>query len=77
MKKIEFLRIDRRNYVLDYLHKASRRVIAIALDKQVGTNVNRYINGILDILRKNRQDKCIPELVKQASDNGVVNPPGE
>jgi IS605 OrfB family transposase len=154
--KIKSLRIDRRNYVLDYLHKASRQVVDIALDENVGTivigdiknikqnstiksfiqipiqrfvnmieykaeleginvvkineaytsgcsavdlekinksnynksrrvyrglfknkktTINSDINGSLNILRKYLKDKCIPELIKRARDNGVVYPP--
>ena len=154
--KIKSLRVDRRNYVLDYLHKASRQVINIALNNNVGTivigdiknikqnttiksfvqipiqrfvnmieykaeleginvvilneaytsgcsaveletlnksnynisrritrglfknkktTINSDINGSLNILRKYLKDKCIPELVKRARDNGVVYPP--
>jgi len=154
--KIKSLRIDRRNYVLDYLHKASRQVVDIALDKSVGTivigdiknikqnstiksfvqipiqrfvnmikykaklegintvkinesytsgcsavdlekinksnykksrrvyrglfknkksTINSDINGSLNILRKYLKDKCIPELINGARDNGVVYPP--
>ena len=154
--KIKSLRVDRRNYVLDYLHKASRQVINIALNNSVGTivigdiknikqnstiksfvqipiqrfvnmieykaeleginvvilneaytsgcsaveletlnksnynisrritrglfknkktTINSDINGSLNILRKYLKDKCIPELVKRARDNGVVYPP--
>jgi len=154
--KIKSLRVDRRNYVLDYLHKASRQVINKALNNNVGTivigdiknikqnstiksfvqipiqrfvnmieykaeleginvvilneaytsgcsaveletlnksnynisrritrglfknkktTINSDINGSLNILRKYLKDKCIPELVKRARDNGVVYPP--
>ena len=154
--RIKSLRVDRRNYVLDYLHKASRRVVDIALDNNVGTivigdiknikqnstiksfvqipvqrfvtmigykaeleginivrvnesytsgcsavdlekinktnydksrrvyrglfknkktTINSDINGSLNILRKYLKDKCIPELINGARDNGVVNPP--
>src|SRR6056297_1664493 len=154
--KIKSLRIDRRNYVLDYLHKASRQVVDIALNKIVGTivigdikkikqnstiksfvqiptqrfvnmieykakfeginivkineaytsgcsavdleeiyktnynkssrvhrglfknkktTINSDINGSLNILRKYLKDKCIPELIHGARDNGVVYPP--
>jgi IS605 OrfB family transposase len=154
--KIKSLRIDRRNYVLDYLHKASRQVVDIALDENVGTivigdiknikqnstiksfvqipiqrfvnmieykaeleginvvkineaytsgcsavdlekinksnynksrrvyrglfknkktTINSDINGSLNILRKYLKDKCIPELINGARDNGVVYPP--
>ena len=154
--KIKSLRVDRRNYVLDYLHKASRQVINTALNNSVGTivigdiknikqnttiksfvqipiqrfvnmieykaeleginvvrlneaytsgcsaveletlnksnynisrritrglfknkktTINSDINGSLNILRKYLKDKCIPELVKRARDNGVVYPP--
>ncbi|TDP82293.1 IS605 OrfB family transposase, partial [Halanaerobium saccharolyticum] len=40
------LRIDRRNYVLNYLHKASRQVIDIALNENVGTIVIGDIKNI-------------------------------
>jgi IS605 OrfB family transposase len=154
--RIKSLRIDRRNYVLNYLHKASRQVIDIALNENVGTivigdiknikqnsiiksfvqipvqrlvnmieykaklegisfikinesytsgcsavnleeinksnydksrrlyrglfknkktTINSDINGSLNILRKYLKDKCIPELIHGARDNGVVNPP--
>ena len=154
--RIKSLRVDRRNYVLDYLHKASRRVVDIALDNNVGTivigdiknikqnstiksfvqipvqrfvtmigykaeleginivrvnesytsgcsavdlekinktnynksrrvyrglfknkktTINSDINGSLNILRKYLKDKCIPELINGARDNGVVYPP--
>ena len=154
--KIKSLRINRKNYVLDYLHKASRQVINIALDNHVGTivigdiknikqnstiksfvqipvqrfvnmieykakleginvikineaytsgcsavdlekinksnynksrrvyrglfenkktTINSDINGSLNILRKYLKDKCIPELINGARDNGVVYPP--
>ena len=36
--------------------------------------INADVNGSLNILRKYRKE-CIPELVKQARDNGVVFPP--
>ena len=154
--RIKSLRIDRRNYVLNYLHKASRQAIDIALNENVGTivigdiknikqnsiiksfvqipvqrlvnmieykaklegisfikinesytsgcsavnleeinksnydksrrlyrglfknkktTINSDINGSLNILRKYLKDKCIPELIHGARDNGVVNPP--
>ena len=154
--RIKSLRVDRRNYVLDYLHKASRQVVDIALDNNVGTivigdiknikqnstiksfvqipvqrfitmigykaeleginivrvnesytsgcsavdlekinksnynksrrvyrglfknkktTINSDINGSLNILRKYLKDKCIPELINGARDNGVVYPP--
>ena len=44
--KIKSLRVDRRNYVLDYLHKASRKVINIALNNNVGTIVIGDIKNI-------------------------------
>jgi len=44
--KIKSLRVDRRNYVLDYLHKASRQVINIALNNSVGTIVIGDIKNI-------------------------------
>ncbi len=154
--RIKALRINRRNYIVDYLHKASRQIINIALDENVGTivigdiknikqnstiksfvqipvqrfvnmieykakleginvvkinesytsgcsavdleeinksnynksrrvyrglfkgkktSINSDINGSLNILRKYLKDKCIPELIHGARDNGVVNPP--
>ena len=45
-KKIKYLRIDRRNYVFDYLHKASRLVIEIALDNKLGTIVISEVKSI-------------------------------
>lgn len=156
-KQIKRLRLKRKNYVKDYLHKASRKIINLATQYKVGTivigniknikqasnlksfvqipiqrlvelieykaqlagikvvkinesytsgcsaidleklnksnyNKSRRItrglfktnqgilinsdqNGSLNILRKYLKDKCIPELVNQARDNGVVNPP--
>src|SRR6056297_573254 len=154
--RIKALRINRRNYIVDYLHKASRQIINIALDESVGTivigdiknikqnstiksfvqipvqrfvnmieykakleginvvkinesytsgcsavdlekinksnynksrrvyrglfknkktTINSDINGSLNILRKYLKDKCIPELINGARDNGVVYPP--
>ncbi|MFO7814254.1 MAG: transposase, partial [Halanaerobiales bacterium] len=35
--KLKSLRIKKRYYVLDYLHKASRKIDNIALDNKVGT----------------------------------------
>ncbi|TDP88681.1 IS605 OrfB family transposase, partial [Halanaerobium saccharolyticum] len=44
--RIKSLRIDRRNYVLNYLHKASRQAIDIALNENVGTIVIGDIKNI-------------------------------
>jgi len=157
-KKIKRLRLKRRNFVADYLHKASRKIIDLAKNHQVskiiigdlkeikqnmnynksfvqvpiqrlkelieykaklegievislneaytsgcsaldleklnkdnynksrrverglfksniGLTINADVNGSLNIMRKFLDEKCIPKLVKQARDNGVVNPP--
>ena len=39
-----------------------------------GLKINADVNGALNIMRKFKKE-CIPELVKQARDNGVVFPP--
>ncbi|MFO7816052.1 MAG: hypothetical protein R6V14_10060 [Halanaerobiales bacterium] len=44
--KLKSLRIKRRYYVLDYLHKASRKFDNIALDNKVGTVVIVDIKSI-------------------------------
>src|SRR6056297_3803814 len=44
--RIKALRINRRNYIVDYLHKASRQIINIALDESVGTIVIGDIKNI-------------------------------
>ncbi len=156
-KNIKRLRLKRRNYVDDYFHKASRKIINLALDNDVKTivigdlkdikqnmnynksfvqipiqklvelikykaklenikvvkinesftsgcsaidleklNRNNYdksrrierglfktedkiinsdVNGSLNILRKYLKDKCIPEMIDQIRDNGLVNSP--
>jgi hypothetical protein len=33
------------------------------------------VNGSLNIMRKYLKDKCIPEIIKQIRDNGVVDSP--
>ncbi|MFO7815523.1 MAG: hypothetical protein R6V14_07285 [Halanaerobiales bacterium] len=41
----------------------------------IGLTINAELNGSLNIMRKFLNKKCIPELVNQARDNGVVDPP--
>src|SRR5690554_174385 len=155
-KQIRNLRLKRKNYVKDYLHKASRKIINIAIRNKVSTivigdireikhgskiksfvqipiqklivlieykaelegiktikvnesytsgcsaldlerldksnynksrrikrglfqagnkQINADVNGCLNIMRKYLKDKCIPEMINQSRDNGVVSTP--
>lgn len=155
-KQIRNLRLKRKNYVKDYLHKASRKIINIAIRNKVSTivigdireikhgskiksfvqipiqklivlieykaelegiktikvnesytsgcsaldlerldksnynksrrikrglfqagnkQINADVNGSLNIMRKYLKDKCIPEMINQSRDNGVVSTP--
>ncbi|ADL13504.1 RNA-guided endonuclease InsQ/TnpB family protein [Acetohalobium arabaticum] len=64
---------------LEKLNKAnynkSRRVKRGLFKSEIDLNINADVNGSLNIMRKFLTKKCIPELVNQARDNGVVNPP--
>lgn len=155
-KQIRNLRLKRKNYVKDYLHKASRKIINIAISNKVSIivigdirdikhgskiksfvqipiqkllelieykaelegirivkvnesytsgcsaldleildkstynksrrikrglfqtgnkRINADVNGSLNIMRKYLKDKCIPEMINQSRDNGVVITP--
>ncbi|MFW5981422.1 MAG: RNA-guided endonuclease InsQ/TnpB family protein [bacterium] len=52
----------------------SRRIKRGLFVSKTGLKINADVNGALNILRKYEKE-CIPELVKQARDNGVVCPP--
>lgn len=52
----------------------SRRITRGLFSANTGIMINADVNGSLNILRKYKKE-CIPELVKQARDNGVVFPP--
>jgi len=65
---VELETLNKSNYNI------SRRITR-GLFKNKKTTINSDINGSLNILRKYLKDKCIPELVKRARDNGVVYPP--
>src|SRR6056297_1808927 len=56
-------------------YKKSRRVERGLFKSNIGLTINADVNGSLNIMRKFLNEKCIPELVNQARDNGVVNPP--
>ena len=52
-----------------------RRVERGLFKSDCGLTINADVNGSLNIMRKFLTKKCIPELVNQAKDNGVVDPP--
>jgi IS605 OrfB family transposase len=52
-----------------------RRVERGLFQSDVGLTINADVNGSLNIMCKFSNQKCIPELVNRARDNGVVNPP--
>ena len=56
-------------------YNKSRRIERGLFKSNIGLTINADINGSLNIMRKFLNKKCIPELVNQARDNGVVNPP--
>lgn len=53
-KQIKELRLKRRNFVTDYLHKASRKVVNLAIKHKVSTIV---IGDIAGIKQKNKHNK--------------------
>jgi IS605 OrfB family transposase len=61
--------LNKRNY------NKSRRIERGLFKSNSGLTVNSDVNGSLNIMRRFLKEKCIPELVNQARDNGVVNPP--
>lgn len=60
--------LNRNNY------NKSRRIERGLFKSNIGLTINADVNGSLNIMRKFLAE-CIPELVNQARDNGVVNPP--
>lgn len=61
--------LNRDNY------NKSRRVERGLFKSNIELTINADVNGSLNIMRKFLNKKCIPELVNQARDNGVVDPP--
>ena len=61
--------LNRDNY------NKSRRIERGLFKSNIGLTINADVNGSLNIMRKFLNKKCIPELVNQARDNGVVDPP--
>ncbi len=66
---LDLERLNRDNY------NKSRRIERGLFKSNIGLTINADVNGSLNIMRKYLNKKCIPELVNQARDNGVVNPP--
>src|SRR6056297_3459532 len=66
---LDLEKLNRDNY------NKSRRVERGLFKSNIGLTVNADVNGSLNIMRKFLNKECIPELVNQARDNGVVNPP--
>ena len=66
---LDLEKLNRDNY------NESRRMKRGLFKSNIGLTINADVNGSLNIMRKYVPKKCIPELVKQARDNGVVNPP--
>lgn len=63
---------------LEKLNKSNydkSRRIARGLFKTGNKLINADVNGSLNIMRKYLKDKCIPQMLKQIRDNGVVNTP--
>ncbi|ADL12406.1 RNA-guided endonuclease InsQ/TnpB family protein [Acetohalobium arabaticum] len=65
---IDLEKLNKDNY------NKSRRVERGLFQSNFGLTINADVNGSLNIMRK-FLDKCIPELINRARDNGVVNPP--
>ncbi len=65
---LDLEKINKENY------NKSRRIERGLFKSNIGLTINADINGSLNIMRK-FLNECIPELVNQARDNGVVNPP--
>ena len=66
---LDLERLNRDNY------NKSRRIERGLFKSNIGLTINADVNGSLNIMRKFLNKKCIPKLVNQARDNGVVNPP--
>ena len=56
-------------------YNKSRRIERGLFKSNIGLTINADVNGSLNIMHKFLDKKCIPELVNQARDNGVVTPP--
>ena len=56
-------------------YNKSRRISRGLFKSNSGLLINADINGSLNILRLYVKDKSIPELIKSARGNGVVNSP--
>jgi len=56
-------------------YNKKRRITRGLFKTNKGLIVNADVNGSLNILRKYLKLKCIPKLIKLATDNGVVNAP--
>jgi len=56
-------------------YNKSRRIERGLFHSDIDLNINADVNGSLNIMRKFLNNECIPELIKRARDNGVVNPP--
>jgi IS605 OrfB family transposase len=59
-KQIKQLRLKRKNFVADYLHKASRKVVNLAIKKKVSTIVIGQISGIKQNNKQNKHFVAIP-----------------
>jgi len=66
---LDLEKLNRDNY------NKSRRIERGLFKSNIGLTINADVNGSLNIMRKFLNKQCIPELVNQARDNGVVNPP--
>ena len=66
---LDLEKISKKNY------NKSRRIERGLFKSNTGLTINSDVNGSLNIMRRFLKEKCIPELVNQARDNGVVNPP--
>ncbi len=59
-KQIRSLRLKRRNFVADYLHKASRKVVELATKNNINTIVIGNISGIKQNNSNNKHFVAIP-----------------
>src|SRR6056297_1028428 len=66
---LDLEKINKGNY------NKSRRIERGLFKSNIGLTINADVNGSLNIMRKFLNKKCIPKLVNQARDNGVVDPP--
>lgn len=59
-KQIKNFRLKRRNFVADYLHKASRKIVNLAIKNKVSTIVIGDISGIKQNNKQNKHFVAIP-----------------